>query len=342
MAGLDISRWDLLLRQAQAASLLPRLAVLAQSLGLLDAMPRRVLPHLVAALSVAHKQRQAVRWEVRRIAQALAGVDVPIVLLKGAAYAIADLPPAAGRLFSDVDILVPREALPRVEAALMLAGWHPNRSAPYDDRYYREWMHELPPLKHVRRGTVVDVHHNLLPETSRLKTRPEPILDAARPLPGVPGLSLPTTEDLVVHSACHRFHEGEWQHGLRDLVDVDAMLRASFGSQRAWDALLARAEDLNLGRPLCYALMSCRRWLRTPIPQGVLDSCPGQPAWWQRRAMQALIDAAVGSFHHSCRWGLTGPASLMLYIRGHYLRMPWRLLIPHLVHKALPSEDRGA
>lgn len=313
MEDLDPAGWDLLLRQAQAASLLPRLAVTAESLGLDDAIPAPVRPHLAAARSVASKQHQAVRWEVRRIAHALGGLGARVALLKGAAYAIADLPPAAGRLFSDVDILVPHEALSRVEAALMLAGWHASRVNGYDQRYYRQWMHELPPLTHIRRRTVIDVHHNLLPETSRMRTRAAPVLEAARPVQGIPGLFVPTVEDLVSHSACHRFHEGEWRYGLRDLVDIDAMLRMCLDGPAAWDALLVRARALNLERPLFYALASCSAWLNTPIPEAILGACPGKPAWWQRRLVLSLVNAAIASFHYSCRTGLTGPASLMLY-----------------------------
>ena len=301
MADLDLADWDLLLRQAGAFGLLPRLAVQAEALGLDAQVPGAVLPHLVAARTVANKQRQAVRWEARRVAQALAGIDAPILLLKGAAYALADLPPAAGRLFGDIDLLVPREALPKVEAALMLAGWHSRRQDAYEQRYYRQWMHELPPMTHIRRGTVLDVHHNLLPETARTPTRAEPILAAARPLADVPGLSIPADADLVLHSACHLFHEGEWHHGLRDLVDLDALLRA-FGSEpEFWPRLLQRAGELNVGRSLYYALDCCRRWLRTPVPDAVVAACPEQPPAWQKGIMAALFDDGLASAHRASR-----------------------------------------
>jgi hypothetical protein len=188
MAALDLGAWDRLLRQAGAAGLLSRIAVQAEALGLDAALPDPVRPHLTAARTVATKQRQAVRWETRRVARALAGVEGPILLLKGAAYALADLPPAAGRLFGDIDLLAPRAQLGRVEGDLMLAGWHAGGKSEYDQRYYRRWMHELPPMIHLRRGTVLDVHHNLLPETARIRTRAEPLLADARPLPGFPGL----------------------------------------------------------------------------------------------------------------------------------------------------------
>ncbi len=337
MAALDRGEWDLLLRQAGAAGLLSRLAVQAAALGLDARIPARVRPHLAAARSVAAKQRQAVRWEARRVAKALAGLDGPVLLLKGAAYALADLPPAAGRLFGDIDLLVPKAQLGRAEGDLMLAGWHASGKSEYDQRYYRRWMHELPPMIHLRRGTVLDVHHNLLPETARIRTRAEPVLAGARPLPELPGLFVPSDADLVLHSACHLFHEGEWGHGLRDLVDLDALLRA-FAGAAFWPLLLARAADLNLGRPLYYALDCCRRWLRTPVPEGILAACPARPPAWQRPFMRVLFDAGLASAHAGCRPPGVAAALFLLFVRGHYLRMPWRLLLPHLAHQALRRE----
>ena len=335
MTTLDPGDWDLLLRQAGAAGLLSRIAVQAETLGLDSSLPDAVRPHLTAARTVAAKQRQAVRWEARRVAQALADIDGPALLLKGAAYAIADLPPAAGRLFGDIDILVPRAQLGQVECALLLAGWHTQKQDDYDQRYYRRWMHELPPLTHIRRGTVLDVHHNLLPETARIRTHAGPILAAAQALADLPGLSIPANTDLVLHSACHLFHEGEWGHGLRDLVDLDAMLRAFAAEPEFWPSLLARAQALNLGRPLYYALDCCRRWLHTPIPEHVIAACPSRPPPWQRPLMRQLFDAGLASAHPTCQGRLVKLATFFLFVRGHYLRMPWHLLLPHLLHQAL-------
>lgn len=341
MAKLDLKNWDLLLRQAGTAGLLSRIAVMAEQLGLNAQLPNEVRPHLTAARTLAAKQRQAVRWEARRVARALANLAGPVLLLKGAAYAIADLPPAAGRLFSDIDILVPRNQLGQTEGALMLAGWHTQKQDEYDQRYYRRWMHELPPMTHIRRGTVLDVHHNLLPETARIGTHASPILAAAQALADPAGLSIPTHTDLVLHSACHLFHEGEWGHGLRDLVDLDAMLRAFSAEPGFWPNLLARARILNLGRPLFYALDTCQRWLLTPIPEQVIAECPSPPPTWQRPLMRMLFDAGLASAHHSCQGPLSQLAKFVLYVRGHYLRMPWRLLIPHLLHQARRSEKEA-
>jgi hypothetical protein len=333
--SLDLPQWDLLIRQATAFSLLPKLALRIAAAHLESGIPHCVRPHLTAAATVAAKQRQSVLWEVRRLAKALAGVDAPIVLLKGAAYVIAELPPATGRLFGDIDILVPRNALNQVEAALMLAGWHSSESGEYEQRYYRTWMHELPPMRHIRRGTVVDVHHNLLPDTARTRTSAGPILASARTLANCPSFRVPSPADLIIHSACHLFHEGEWGHALRDLVDLDELIRLFSATPGFWQELFARAAALNLQRPLCYAVSCCENWLGSPVPRvpdiGQFPISFGQSP--VTRILSWLFDMGIGSAHHSSSTPWTGIGTFALFVRAHYLRMPFSLLLPHLIHQ---------
>ena len=37
----------------------------------------------------------------------------------------------------------------------MSCGWATTHHSPYDQRYYRTWMHELPPLRHAVRGSIL-------------------------------------------------------------------------------------------------------------------------------------------------------------------------------------------
>ncbi|MDP2432185.1 MAG: nucleotidyltransferase family protein [Pseudomonadota bacterium] len=337
MAGFDAETWDRVVRQARAAGLLGRLGALAS--GFSEQLPAAVWRHLEAALTLAEQQRRAVHYELRHLGQSLENTEGPVVLLKGAAYAAADLPPAAGRIFTDIDLLVPRAQLGETESALMLDGWITSPHDAYDLRYYREWMHELPPMQHIRRQTWLDVHHNILPETARRKTRPALFLAASIPLPGFPRFSIPEPADQVLHSATHLFHEGEWQHGLRDLVDLDALLRAYGGDAAFWPHLLARAETLNLGRPLYYALRYARRLLRTPMPEYLEASCPERPGRLAAALLDTLFLPAFASAHAECRTPLSGPAALALYVRSHWLRMPAHLLVPHLLRKAFKTDE---
>ena len=130
--------------------------------------------HLRAARNVVVHRQTLVAWEVNRVQWALQGMDVPLVILKGAAYVLAGLPVVRGRLFADLDLMVPLAHIDAVEQALVAHGWLRMQIDPYDDRYYRVWMHEIPPLRHRERKTEIDLHHTILPRTSRLK--PDPAL----------------------------------------------------------------------------------------------------------------------------------------------------------------------
>src|SRR3546814_13428481 len=80
---------------------------------------------------------------------------------------MAELPSARGRLFSDIDFMVPRARIEEVEHRLLDAGWEPAVADEYDQLYYRRWTHQIPPLRHFRRNTVLDVHHTIVPLTAR-------------------------------------------------------------------------------------------------------------------------------------------------------------------------------
>lgn len=346
MLALDESRWDLVLRQAYAAGLLGRLGHLAQQQGIEQQLPRPVWHAMEAMLTLVAQQQRAVRWELLHLQRVLAGLPGPVLLLKGAAYAAEGLPPAGGRLFSDIDILLPRDQLDAAEAALMLGGWISEAREAYDQRYYRQWMHELPPMTQVSRGTTLDVHHRLLPLTARIQTDPAPVLQASVPVAGFPGFARPQSLDMVLHSACHLFHEGEWGHGLRDLVDLDALLRAELRSRGSslWPELLDRAARLKLGRPLFYALRYCARLLHTPVPPEILSRCPDRAGALHSAWMDALLLRGFGSAHPGSQRVGTSVANFLLYVRSHYLRMPPHLLLPHLLTKAWMrwSEKRQA
>ena len=287
-----------------------------------------------ALLTMAGQQQRAVRWELVQLSRTLAELSGPVLLLKGAAYAAADLPPAAGRLFADIDLLVPKSQIDAAEAALMLDGWNSGQHDAYDQRYYRKWMHELPPMMHVRRHTVLDLHHNILPETARIRVDPAPMLAAAQILPEFPRFSIPCREDQVLHSTTHLFHEGEWQHGLRDLVDLDAMLRAYAQDPAFLEKLVRRADGLGLGRPLFYGLRQAERLLATPLPHRLLDRCPNRPGPFQMAVMDRLFHASFATAHESCCTPLSSVAAWILYVRSHWLRMPPHLLVPHLIRKS--------
>jgi hypothetical protein len=334
MVELTEPEWEALLPRARACHLLARLAAAARAGGFIGLLPHRIQDHLAAAATVAAHHERTTRWEINRIQRALQNLDVPVVLLKGAAYLAAGLRAARGRLVGDIDIMVPRHALDAVERALECAGWQPTIKARYSQHYYRRWMHELPPLRHRDRDTIIDVHHTILPRTARLKPDPDELWALAQRLDGS-SLHVLAPTDMVLHAAAHLFHDGDLHRSLRDLVDIRDLLTYFGERPDFWPSLVPRAAVLHLGRPLFYALRYCRILLRTPIPEAVMSAAmryaPAQPivAAMDRLVPDALVAGGADSAADR------NAAAMLLYLRSHWLRMPPWLLVPHLARQAI-------
>lgn len=339
--GFTLVEWDLLLRQASAAKLMACLLCMFDDAGLTPTIPAPARVHFDWVRVELVRHVSAVQFEVERIREALAKLDFPVILLKGAAYNASGLAPARGRLFSDIDFMVPKSRLPEVEAALMLHGWVSNGHDKYDQRYYREWMHEIPPMQHMRRHTVIDVHHAILPETARVRPDPVRLIAAALDVPGLPGVQTLAPADMMLHSAVHLFYDGEFDNGLRDLVDLHRLLTQFGASPGFWDGLPARAFEMQLARPLFYALRYSAAILDTDIPVAVTSAIsPAAPNSVLLLLMDALFLRGLRPAHASCDDRYSAIARIMLYVRGNWLRMPPVLLARHLFHKAFISPKK--
>ena len=330
---LCLRDWNTLLRQAGVSLLTGRLGRWAMGYGEAD-IPAEVRPHLESESILVQRQYQSVKWEQHKLKQEAGALQQKIILLKGSAYVAADLPAAQGRLFSDVDVLLPEDNVTELERQLVQHGWHAVQMDEYDEKYYRQWMHEIPPLRHSRRKTTLDIHHRILPRTAVYKSDPDKLLASARQL--ADGWRVLCPEDMVIHSATHLFHDGELEHGLRDIVDLHELLK-HFGENKPgfWERLVPRAIELDLVNPLYYGLHYSCLILNTPIPDQVMATAQaGKPNAIMSPVMDWLFMRALRPDHPSCDLSLTGLARWLLYIRSHYLRMPLRLLVPHLVRKA--------
>lgn len=330
----SLSQWDLLIRQARKANVLGTLATLFEQFDIDDSVPDQPRRHLVSAQIYTDRFRISLSSEISCIAKALENLTIPIVFLKGAAYHLASDEAGKSRIFSDIDILVPEVNLPEVERALIKGGWMTTTFDSYDQKYYRQWMHEIPPMRHLKRQTTIDVHHNILPKTCEFCPDAERLLSRiVRVGDGNAWVLAP--EDRILHSAAHLFHEGELEHGFRDLSDLDSLLKQYSTQDKFWDELLLRADELNQRIPLYYALRYSHTILQTPVPQEVLiESESFFRGDIRRHFMDFLFLRALMPDHPSCSDRWTGLARWLLYIRSHWLKMPLYLLVPHLLRKS--------
>lgn len=337
--SFSLAQWAILIQSARRANLLSRVACLVDDLIGLDTLHQKVRFHLHSALTVAQGNQRSVFWEIRQIHQALAEHNIPFIILKGAAYIVGEFSAGAGRLLSDTDIMVPRDRLDEAETAFYKNGWITTKFDAYDQRYYRTWMHELPPMQHLDRGTSLDVHHTILPPTSALKLDVDKLWQQVQPLKSFNGIYVLGPADMILHSATHLFHDGELENSLRDLVDLDALLRSFMSIEGFWEYLYTRAVELNLSRPLFYAIRYLTKLLDTPVPNDVYQSVllSGMPRKSVCSIMDFLILRNLASIVFEKKSRLLGPSKFLMYVRSHYLRMPIHLLFPHLVRKQFCS-----
>jgi len=331
-ALLTEQEWELFLLQARAAGLIARLSIFARKKRYFS-VPLYISNHFDAADVYFATQKRIVQWEIKLLAEAFSHLQLPLILLKGAAYAASGTGASDGRVFNDIDILVSQNCLEKVKSTLVWYGWVPEKLDAYDQQYYNRWMHELPPMHHIKRQTTLDIHHNILPRTSKLFSDSEKLIADIVRIPGTDFWTL-KPEDMVLHSACHLFLGGEFENGLRDLSDMDLLLR-QFSEERLdfFQKLVERGLELGFQQPLFYSLRYTKILLECPIPDNIfheLEQNKVNKLWM----MDFLFLRALKPDHPSCNDRWTGFARWILYIRSHWLKMPLYLLIPHLLRKS--------
>ncbi|PKO51826.1 MAG: hypothetical protein CVU28_10895, partial [Betaproteobacteria bacterium HGW-Betaproteobacteria-21] len=265
---MSLNDWDSTLRLARQSRLLGHIAHRLEADPVLWArVPSPVQGHLRSALIYAEHRVKMVQLELDALASAVPP-SVQLVLLKGAAYVVEGLSFAKGRLPGDVDIMVSRAMLDRVESALLDAGWKFENVDPYDQQYYRQWSHELPPMRYPGHAMEVDLHHTITPVTSRARADDGLLFGALRPS-AASRYKLLSPLDQIVHAVIHLFQDSELDGRLRDLVDIDCLLRLHMKADVDWSMLATRAEQHSASRLLWYALHYCHAWLGTPVHQFV-------------------------------------------------------------------------
>lgn len=303
-SALAESEWNGIISAARAERLLGTLAVLLEGVD----VPDPVSAILADAQLDAEREERIALWEANRAVEALAPLGLEPILLKGAAYAAAGLSAGEGRMIGDLDILVPRDRLDEAEAALLAAGWEWVKPDPYDDAYYRRWMHELPPMIHRERDRMIDVHHTILPLTA--PTRPDAAALIAQSVEVGGGLRALSPEDRVLHAVAHMLADGDLSGGLRNLWDIRCLL-ADIEDKSELDQ---RAVHHGLTSHLARA----RRLVALIYGDGL------HLTFVDRLFVRRLLSRDAWG-RDSRKW-----LGLAFYIRSHLLRMPPLMLLRHL------------
>ncbi len=339
----SLGDWERVVRAARRLRLLARLAESLDAAGLIDEVPIAPRRHLLAEQQVSRFRTAAMLWALQRIRSVLGDCTYPCVLLKGAAYLGQDLRIAAGRLPSDIDILVPKAHVADVQRLLAGDGWAEVALDAHDQRYYREWSHEAPPMRHPLHPLELDLHHDILPPLARTHVDIARLLQRVQPS-NHHGWQVLQPVDQVLHSATHLFFDSQAVDRLRDLIDLDGLMREFAVAPSFYADLVARAHELGLSEALAMAFHFCGEWLRTPIPiEARRELQPHGMTVLQRRwLMPTLTSLLTPSEPDEAPRRSQEFAAVLFLTRYHAGRMPLRVLLPHLLRKLRHRKDDTA
>ena len=314
---IDMEQWIGVIAVARAELLLGTLGNKMKD----SALPPPVEAAMADARLNSEYQHRSALWEADSAARALSDFTGKVVLMKGTAYVAAAMVAGVGRHIGDLDIMVPRDKLKEVEDHLLgKGGWEWVKEDAYDDAYYRDHMHELPPLIHKERDRMIDVHHNILPMTAKPTPDAEAMLADALPAPIGKGLSVFAPEDMTIHCAAHLIADGDLTGGLRNLWDFHCLTQEFAGKDGDyWKNLEMRAAKHGLLSDVQRAARLAHNLFRADIP-----SAWARPSlsdrWFVRRI---LARDAWGR-------GKYPVTRFAFYIRSHWMRMPPLMLARHL------------
>jgi hypothetical protein len=332
----SLPEWERAVRLGRRLRLLGRLAESLDSAGLLLGVPELPRRHLVSEQRLSRHRTAMLVWALERIRQSLEARGTEPILLKGAAYLAQGLAIASGRLPSDIDILVPREDIPTVCGLLSNAGWQEVALDEHDRRYYHEWSHEVPPLVHPVHPIELDVHHNIVPPMARSRVDAGLLFAGSRSTPWH-GWRVLAPLDQVLHSAAHLFFDSDVRDRVRDMVDLDSLLRHFGMTPGFWEDLPRRARELDLAEPMALACHFCTDWLETPVPelasqalQATAGLDPGRSTLVEilRTALLPLEPDEAPSWR-------TLAAGTLVQARYHRWRLPLAQTVSHLFRKTL-------
>lgn len=291
-------------------------------------MDEKTLRHLRNAFRIAEKQKEQVAFEADEIVKALSPVSRFVVFLKGAAYSLNQSEVGQGRIYSDIDILVNKDDLHDCEQHLGMHGWIGGEITDYDEKYYRKWAHEIPPLTHVHRGTNIDVHHNIIPVVS--KDAPNATILEKYIVKNDHGIQTLTIDAQFVHCCVHLFRNEDYQTAFRDILDLRFMLIDV--NDPELKGVMRVAKDLGFEYEVGLALYFVQEIFGLALPQAVIDKCLNMHRFKSRIDLW-IFSSVLLPKHTHLKPKSSGFKLMLAEFRGHLIKMPLPLLTYHLTMK---------
>jgi hypothetical protein len=307
-------------------------------------MPPDIAQEISAQATTLVREHLAMAAEALRLQRLFDEAGVPVLFVKGASLAMlafGNLGLSGGQ---DIDLLVPRGAIPAATAIVETAGYRCFDPPP---GISNAQLRLLMPIRkdfgftHCSTDVRIELHWRLFLNPHAMAD--SSIMAASRIVPLTDTLGLRTLgqEDLFAYLCMHgALH---WWNRLKWLADVNALLACM--PEDGVEHLIRAAEARGAGRAAAQALLLCRRLLGTAVSARVAATL-GKSAtvrWLEATALNAMTTGQGEHDPHGARFGTTR-GSLSTFFLSQSWRYRLAELNVHLTNQAdvltLPLPER--
>ncbi len=332
---VELKQWENIIHVLREVNLLAACYFQLENEDKLKSLPFFAFKHMKSAAVYSSRQSEQVTFECKLLQKTLDAENIPSVFLKGASYTLRKSKNSEGRVYSDIDLLVAKNDILKAEEAFSKHAWCTKKVSEYDNKYYREWSHEIPPMFNMHRGTVLDLHHNILLPISGREVNVEVITENCQLVDG--SYTVLSYAATILHSIVHLIISEDVSNGYRDILDITILIKEN-NSPEFWQEIASLSSKLGFNNELYLALSLSEKYANIAIPNDVWQSFNKQK---NNSKLNFLLNhvyyfalqphsPAIQTLKHKI-------AITVVYFLGHLQKMPLKILIPHLFTKSFFS-----
>ena len=192
---------------------------------------------------------------------------IPVIALKGAHLAALVYENPALRYMGDLDLLVQKDDLMKVDALLLGMGCTPNEQNRIVGKDNNEFVYVMP-----KRDVSLEIHWSILAPSFPFPIDTEGQWQRSCParIAGVDAAVF-CPDDLLLHLCLHAGCTHGFEPGLKLFCDIGEILQHN-GKDLDWDVFLRRAREWGAGKCVYLTLKLASDLLGVVFPKGVLES----------------------------------------------------------------------
>ncbi|MBN1439760.1 MAG: nucleotidyltransferase family protein [Anaerolineales bacterium] len=323
--------WGKVIARAERQRLTPLLFESAKKTGMLREIPPQAVSDFRRNFLRSANQSEEIFRELAALLDSFAAARIPVIVLKGGALAVALYDTVTQRPMCDLDLLIPKDAVP--ECARILAGRGYMECHNLGRGFEQEFRSELSFVRPDASGLMVEPHWHIFNPPSFSKRIPVAwFWERAAPVEirGRSARMLSPAATLLHLTGHYSLHHGG--AGLLQLYDI-ARVQARWGKAINAEELAEAARSFGLLSAVQAALREAAALWRIPVPEGFDREL-------HRRGNAFLAEATSTSryFHHLRDFmGVAGWKNRLAYL--------WKLAFPsreYLRQRYGMREDRLA